>query len=110
MRASTIGWAGLATGPGAWAVSTQLNYSLAPWQQSHHVQATPFTAAALALAALLGAVLSWIALRKWRDWSPAESGGDPPHLLAGIGLLSGVLFAVVIALQGAAPLIIGVSH
>jgi hypothetical protein len=108
--ARAVPWAGLAAGPAAWAASTQLNYALAPWQQAHHVQVTPAIAFGLALASLCGAVWSWIVLRRWSGWAGPEAGGQPRHLLAGIGLGSGILFAVVIFLQGAAPLIIGVSR
>jgi hypothetical protein len=35
-----------------------------------------------------------------------EQDGDPRHLLSGIGVASGLLFAIVIALQGMAAVMI----
>ena len=62
----------------------------------------------MALVAIAGALLSWGA------WVPAVGiqsledvrGGRPRQLLAGIGVLSGVLFALVIVMQGAAALVL----
>ena len=58
-------WAGLLAVPPAWAVSTQLNYVLVPWECEHRVQIVPVVA--LGLAA-------------WRCWAgrfpgaPAQGG------------------------------------
>ena len=99
-------WAGLFAGPGAWAANTQLGYSLVPWVCAHETNLIPPIALAMALVALAGAALSWLSL------SPAEmdsggspAGGEPRSMLAGIGVASGLLFALLILTQGAAGLV-----
>jgi hypothetical protein len=104
---SGISWAGLAAGPGAWAVSTQLNYALADWSCRHEPRLIPIAALVLALAALAGGFLS---ARAWRasgpDQSWLESDAAPHRFLAGISLLLAVLFAVVIMTQGTAAFLL----
>lgn len=95
-----ISWAGLAAGPGAWAVSTQANYALAAPQCLSGIYPVPWLAVFLALVALAGAGLS---LLSWRSTAEAPQGGErKPRTeaflaLASIGL--GVLFAATILLQ-----------
>ena len=102
-----VPWAGLAAGPGAWAVNLQANYAAVPWICAHRVNFVPTLALVLASFALAGAVLSWQA---WRAASSVGdetgSGGAPAHLLAGISIMSGILFALVILTQGAAALVL----
>ena len=102
-------WAGLWAGPGAWGVSTQLNYALTPWICAHKVNLVPWIALALAGVALGGAFLSW------RAWSaPAADATEvraglleaPRQLLAVGGTLVGVFFAVIILVHGAAGLVL----
>ena len=101
-------WAGLALGPLCWALSTQVNYSLVPWACGRGWDGVPVVAAVLALISLLGALSSWLAWR--RHDGPGmripEQDGHPRHLLSGIGVASGLLFAIVILLQGAAAMIL----
>jgi hypothetical protein len=99
-------WAGLAAGPTAWAVDTQLNYALVPWSCAHGRNIVPAIAAVLALASLLGALSSWLAWRRHGGLHVPEQDGHPRHLLSGIGTAAGVLFAIVIALQGVAALMV----
>ena len=101
-------WAGLAAGPACWAIDTQLNYALVHWVCARGLNILPIIAAALALISLAGALWSWLA---WdRHHGPGlqipEQDGHPHHLLCGIGVASGVLFAMVVAMQGIAGLII----
>ncbi len=102
-----VPWAGLAAGPTAWAVSTQLNYALANWSCEHQMRIVPILALALAAIALGGAFLS---ARAWRasgpDQASLESEGTPRRFLAGMSLLMAVLFAVVILAQGSAGLVL----
>jgi len=93
-----IAWSGLISGPAAWAISTQLNYALVPWQCGEHGHPISWIAFALILAAVAGGLLS---LRAWRN--AREEGGV--GLAAGVGTLAGFLFAAVIVLQGGAALI-----
>ena len=102
-------WAGLWAGPGAWAVSTQLNYAITPWVCAHKIPLVPIFALVLAAVALAGAFLSW---RAWD--SPAADATEvragllesPPQLLAVGGVLLGLLFALVILVHGAAGLVL----
>jgi hypothetical protein len=99
-------WAGLAAGPGAWAVNLQVNYAGVPWMCGHHLNFAAPLSLALAAVALVGAFISW---RAWRStggsaryWSVVD--GRPFNFWAGVGALSGVLFALIILMQGAAGL------
>jgi hypothetical protein len=97
-------WAGLALGPGSWAISTQANYAFAPWACSLHVNAVPYIALLLVLISFAGAAVSAM---RWFQSEPYESDGHPHQLLAGIGMCAGLLFGLVILMQGAAGLIVG---
>src|SRR5207248_422599 len=54
-----VGVAGLIGGPAAWAVSTQLNYALAPLACRYTTLIIALPAAALVLLAVAGGFLSW---------------------------------------------------
>ena len=98
--------AGLAAGALAWATSTELNYALAPTVCIVRWPLIPVAAALLALIALAGIYLSAVAWRRDRahpSTAPSE-GGVQHKLLAGIGIGSGVLFTIIIILQGSANL------
>ena len=101
-------WAGLAAGPFCWAVSTQLNYSLVQWACQRGWNLLPVIAAVLAVISLAGALLSWLAWRRHDETEVhlPEHDGHPRYLLSGIGVGAGVLFGLVIALQGVAALIL----
>jgi hypothetical protein len=99
--------AGLFAGSSAWAISTELNYALVSWICSAGMPwITPALTVLLLMRSLFGGLLSW---RAWMN-SPAEpvlssSVAQPRRFLAGISVLSAVLFALVIATQGLAGLI-----
>lgn len=100
--------AGLFAGAIAWLISTQLNYALVAWVCSAGARwVTPAAATALMAVSLGGGLLSW---RAWANAGPApapdSSIASPRRLLAGIGVLSALLFALVIGLQGTAGLIL----
>jgi hypothetical protein len=97
--------AGLYAGPVAWLVSTQANYALVPWVCAHKVRVIPAVALALIAVSLFGAFLSWRAYAV-RPVPPGDfsDGGRPRRFLAGVGILTAVLFALVIAVHGAAGL------
>lgn len=89
---------GLILAPAAWAVSTQLNYVLVPWQCAHRAEIVPWVALALAVAALSGALPATAALRR----------GPQRHVVRFVALLSVAasgLFAAVILLQAWAGVI-----
>ena len=97
---------GLWVGALAWATSTQLNYSLVPWVCSSGIRITPWTAAGLAFVALVGVAVSAHAFRHRQQ--PLETatpkGGTPHDMLAIIGMVAGVLFTLIIVMQGLAGL------
>jgi hypothetical protein len=108
LRPWTFSWSGLAVGPAAWAVDTQLNYSLVDWACGKGWNPTPAIAAVLVLISLAGAASSFVAWH--RHDGPGmplpEQDGHPRHLLSGIGVAAGLLFAAVIALQGLGGLLL----
>jgi hypothetical protein len=101
-------WAGLAAGPACWALDTQLNYALVPWACKYGWNGIPAIAALLAIMSLLGALSSWFAWRRYEAPGTFNSGqdGHPRNLLCGIGVAAGVLFAIVIAMQGIAGMML----
>lgn len=90
--------AGLISGPAAWAVSTQLNYVLAPWQCANGLYLVPWIALGLAVFAALGGAIS---LRQWRN----ESAGASLSFAAAVAALISALFTLVIVMQGFAGVI-----
>jgi hypothetical protein len=107
MESRVIRWsssAGLWIGALAWATSTQLNYSLVPWVCSSGVRITPWTAAALAVIALAGAGVSAFSFRHRRERLKTQTpmAGTPHEMLAVIGMAAGLLFALIIVMQGTA--------
>lgn len=101
-----LSWAGLLSGPLAWAVSSQGNYALASWPCTNIERPTAWIALALVLASLLGGILSWTALRSVAA-APAGAVRKPrtERFLAGIGIALALLFALGIALQGFAGMV-----
>lgn len=101
-----VSWAGLLSGPVAWGLSTQGNYALAMPQCLSGVHPTPWIALLLALVALAGGTLSFLAYR--RTALQPEDGARKPRTEAFYSLLSvGIagLFALVILLQGFAGMV-----
>jgi hypothetical protein len=99
-------WSGLVAGPFSWMLNTQLNYSLVEWFCAAGWNPVPAIAAIFTVTSLIGSAMSGFA------WSRAgmripEQDGHPHHLVRGISVAAGVLFAIVIALQGIAGLIVG---
>lgn len=102
-----VSWGGLLTGPLAWAISTQLNYALVPWECSHHVALIPFAALLLALLAAAGGALSWRACGAGgAAFKPAREERTE-RFVATLGIMAASLFGLVIVMQGAASLILG---
>jgi len=101
--AAQLSWAGLALGPGAWAVYTLAGYAIASTVCARHWVALLSLAAALAVLAVCGAGLSALAYRTLAG----DRDGTPHALLAGVAAALGALFAAVILLQGSAVLLLG---
>lgn len=108
MRALRVGtsWGGLLSGPLAWALSTQLNYALVPWQCNRQVPVVLPLALLLVLFSLLGGALSWRAKRRGGAAFKPERTGGTERFVANLGMLSALLFALVIVTQGSAALIL----
>jgi hypothetical protein len=99
--------AGIYVGPLAWFVSTVANYAFVPWICAHKIRVIPIVALLLIGASLVGAYLSWrgYAAASEAAPSPDPTGAGRPHrLVATIGVVTALLFAVVIAVHGAAGL------
>jgi hypothetical protein len=92
-------WAGLITGPVAWAISTQLNFALTSWQCVNRVYPIPWIALLLALLSLSGGHVS---LQYRRQADPSETSLLFASLVA---TLTSLLFMMIILLQGFAGLI-----
>jgi hypothetical protein len=108
MRALQLGtsWSGLLSGPLAWAISTQLNYSLVEWQCEHKLPIIPLAALALAWLAIAGGLLSWRAWRRGGASFKPERQIDTERFVATLGMLMAALFALVVIMQGSASLIL----
>lgn len=101
-----VSWAGLVAGPGAWGASTQLNYALAMPQCLSGLSPTAWIALLLALVALGGAGLSFLAYR--RTEAEPELGVRKPRTEVFYALVStglAVLFALVILMQALAGVV-----
>ena len=103
---SGISWAGLAAGPGAWALSTQANYALAAPQCLLGVFPIPWLALLFAVLALGGTWLSLLAYRQ-AEAAPASGLRKPRTevFLALVSIGAGLLFATVILLQAYAGMV-----
>jgi len=99
--------AGIYLGPFAWIVSTQLNYSLAANLCGPSSHMIAYVAGGLILLSLVGAALSFTAWQRLGHANPDDSSSYAPHkFMAGMGTVMGVLFALVIALQGTATFLL----
>ena len=99
-------WAGLASGPAAWALSTQGGYALVPWQCEQQVQAIPVMTLVLAALSLGGGFLSWRARSTSRAVHETQATPATERFVATVGMLISALFALVILMQGAAALVL----
>jgi len=99
--------AGWVTGPAAWAISTQFNYAIVDWVCASGWRVVPWTTLVLILLSLFGAAISALNWRRNPDiQTNSPVAGAPHQFLAITGMLSGLLFALVIAMQGTAGFIL----
>ena len=96
--------AGLWSGPVAWLISTQANYSLASADCESDIPIVPLVALGLVAISLFGGFMSWRAWRVAGESRPAIPwrDGHPHRFLAAIGIAMALLFGLAIALQGTA--------
>ena len=102
-----LSWSGLWLGPAAWAISLQTNYALVPLVCDGRLLISTAIAAGLVLVALAGGLLSLRVASmplesEWLD----STGGLPRRFVAWVGVGAGLVFAIAIANQVAAILII----
>ena len=100
-------WAGVALGPLAWGINVQGIYTFAHFSCENTRLSGGLLSGILALVALAGTAVSARAVRRsvGAEWSEAQGGG-PRTFMAWLGVGTGVLFALVIANQLAASLMI----
>ncbi|MGX4802516.1 hypothetical protein [Bradyrhizobium guangdongense] len=100
-------WAGVALGPLAWGINLQGVYALAHFSCETTKLSGTIMSAVLAIVALAGTAISARAVRRGAgaEWTDAQGGG-PRTFMAWLGVGTGVLFALVIANQLAASLMI----
>ncbi|MBP0116539.1 MULTISPECIES: hypothetical protein [Bradyrhizobium] len=106
-RSRLLYWAGVALGPIAWGLNLQGVYVLAHFSCEGTRMSGAILSGVLAIVALVGTFISARAVRRsaGAEWSDARGGG-PRSFMAWIGVRMGVLFALVIANQLAASLLI----
>jgi hypothetical protein len=106
-RSRLLYWAGVALGPLAWGTNLQGVYVLAHFSCEKTRMTGTIMSAVLAIVALLGSAISARAVqrRAGAQWADAQGGG-PRTFMAWLGVGTGVLFALVIANQLAASLMI----
>lgn len=106
-RSRLLYWAGVALGPLAWGINLQGVYVLAHFPCESTRISGAILSGVLAVVALAGTAISARAVRRGAgaEWADAQGGG-PRTFMAWLGVGSGVLFALVIANQLAASLMI----
>jgi hypothetical protein len=100
-------WAGVALGPIAWGINLQSVYAFAHFSCEGTRASGSILSIALAIVALAGTAISARAVRRaaGAEWTDVQGGG-PRTFMAWLGVGTGVLFALVIANQLAASLMI----
>jgi hypothetical protein len=106
-RPKLLYWAGVALGPLAWGINLQVVYAFAHFSCERTSMSGAILSAILIILALAGTVVSARAVsrRAGAEWVDAQ-GGAPRTFMAWLGVGTGVLFALVIANQLAASLMI----
>jgi hypothetical protein len=100
-------WAGVALGPLAWGINLQGVYALAHFSCEKTRTSSAILSGILIIVALAGTAISARAIRggPGAEWLDAQGGG-PRTFMAWLGVGTGALFALVIANQLAASLVI----
>lgn len=99
-----VSWAGLVSGPSAWAITLQLDYSIAFWQCHAGFRATVLFSLIGAAVALAGTLLSWQAIHGRHSATPPRAARTRAFLArTSVGI--GALFTLVVLAQVLAGLI-----
>ncbi len=100
-------WAGVGLGPLAWGINLQGVYAFAHFSCENTRFSGVILSAILVIISLSGTAISARAVRRsaGAEWTDAQ-GGRPRTFLAWLGVGTGVLFALVIANQLAASVMI----
>jgi hypothetical protein len=99
---------GLLVGAAAWAISTQLSYSLVSISCDSAVSLTPLIATICLTVAIVGGALSLPSSSALEGPTVKVGGGDPRprRFFAVISALAALIFSLAILLQGVASLIV----
>ncbi|WP_214474968.1 hypothetical protein [Mesorhizobium sp. dw_380] len=100
-----VSWAGLVSGPAAWAITLQLDYSIAFWQCHAGFRVTALFSLIGAAAATAGVLLSWRAVRDRRHGTSPPLKVRARAFLARTSVGIGALFTLIILAQMVAGLI-----
>lgn len=100
-----VSWAGLVSGPAAWAVTLQVDYSTAFWQCHAGFRPTALFSLIGAAAALSGALLSWRAVRDRKHGTIPPEAARTRAFLASTSTGIGALFTLILLAQAVAGLI-----
>lgn len=101
-RKLRFGWAGLASGPGAWALSTQGLYAAGPFACAHGPAVHVAAATILAVAAFAGGGFSALALQAGVNGGH-DAGAASRTLLSALGALAGLVFGLVMSFRASPP-------
>ncbi|MER9186327.1 hypothetical protein [Mesorhizobium australicum] len=99
-----VSWAGLVSGPAAWAITLQPDYSIAFWQCHAGFRPTALFSLTGAAVAMAGAVLSWRAVRDRSHGTSPPSKARTRAFLARTSVGVGALFTLVLLAQTLAGL------
>ncbi len=96
--------AGLFAGPFCWAAATQTNYALVRWACTH--QRWPVLLAIALAGAAVAVAAGWLSWMRGTAPEP-ETGAEyrTTRFLAGLSLMAGMLFALILVMQAASLLV-----
>ncbi|MEI9415021.1 hypothetical protein FJ492_12625 [Mesorhizobium sp. B2-5-4] len=94
-----VSWAGLVSGPAAWAITLQLDYSTAFWQCHASFWPTALFSLIGAAAATAGALLSWRAIHDRGHGTSPPLKARTRMFLARTSVGIGALFTLVMLTQ-----------
>ncbi|ESZ29299.1 hypothetical protein [Mesorhizobium sp. L2C084A000] len=100
-----VSWAGLVSGPVAWAIALQFDYSIASWQCHAGFRPTALFSLIGAAVALAGTLLSWHAVHDRGHGTIPPRRARTRAFLARTSVGIGALFTLILLAQVVAGLI-----